>query len=180
MKRFFCFLAVPILLCFFSCSDNLDVPDDVFSLKAKIFNCSIAPPNNPNFEDANNNVYAYRADALFAVPAIQTGGHSTVDESTDLGVNFFFDPSTAQDPNQTYNIDSGSGSMNSAYVFYIINGDEYISDGVSGTLTVQKLDLELNGSVIRLRCSFNEVNVVNNADSNDQLCIKDFELVYND
>lgn len=177
MKIFFCFLAVPILLCFYSCSDNSDKPDDSYSLKAAIStDCS----TTINFEDANNNVYAYRADALFAVPTIQTGGHSTVDESTDLGVNFFFDPSNAQDPNQTYNIDSGSGSMNSAYVFYIINGDEYISDGMSGTLTVQKLNLELNGSVIRLRCAFNEVNVVNNADSNDQLCIKDFELVYND
>jgi hypothetical protein len=128
-----------------------------------------------NFEDLNNNVYGYRADALFAVPAIQAGGHSTIDESTDLGFNLFFDPNNTE--RKVYTIDGSSALMGTAYVFYTVSGTEYVSsDNNTGNLVVESLQLSSEGEPVTLIATFNDVEVVNNANPKDKRCISAFEI----
>lgn len=132
-----------------------------------------------NFEDLESNVYGYRADALFTVPTIQTGGHSTIDESTDLGFNLFFDPDDLERTN--YNVDGSSGQVGTAYVFYIVGGTEYISsDANTSELIVERLELNSEGKVVVLVASFDNVEVVNNSNSSDVRCINKFKISFFD
>ncbi|GEM_PF-4921133 len=130
-----------------------------------------------NFEDLENNVYGYRIDALFAIPGIQTGGHSTIDESTDLGFNLFFDPESTEKEN--YIIDGSSGINGTSYVFYIVGDTEYFSsDDNTEMLKVETLELDPDGNVATLEASFNNVQVVNVEDTEDIRCINSFKISF--
>lgn len=130
-----------------------------------------------NFEDLDSNVYGYRADAVFAKPVIQTGGHSTIDEATDLGFNLFFDPNNLGKTN--YKVDGTSEQVGTAYVFSIIGGTEYISsDANTSNLMIERLGLDADGRVEVLVASFNNVEVVNNANPSDVRCINNFRISF--
>ncbi len=130
-----------------------------------------------NFEDLQNNVYAYRADAIFTIPSIQAGGHDTIDESTDLGFNLFID--TNDLAREEYIIDGSSSIVGTAYIYFIIGNDEYISsNNNTAKLIVENLRLASDGKVEPLTATFNNVIVVNNKDSGDVRCISAFRITF--
>ncbi len=166
-----------VLLLIYGCGGN---DDNVRSSRSLLVRATIDLPcsnADPNFTDHEDNVYAYRADALFAIPAIQAGGHSTVDESTDLGLNLFFEFGNLSRMN--YPIDDGNGIPGTSYVFYTIAGEQYISSANNtDMLVVEDLELAEDGSVISLVCTFNNIEVVNIYDPNDKFCINLFRLEF--
>ena len=74
--------------------------------------------------DVNDNVYVYDVFATFGLESIQAGGHSTVLETTDLGVNIFGPESKG-----VYTITDGTDiELGDAFVFYTDeDGVEWIS-----------------------------------------------------
>lgn len=135
---------------------------------------------NINFEDFDHNVYGYRADALFTVPSIQTGGHSTLDESTDLGFNLFID---INDLNKTsYTVTNGGIITGTAYVFYKVGGvggEEFTSTGTSGTLEVERLTLdEDKDKVLVLKATMNNVEIANINDPSKIRCVNNFKIEF--
>ncbi|WP_248723858.1 hypothetical protein [Seonamhaeicola sp. ML3] len=163
-----------------SCSSEPSNPMAIIigaSLEASISN-NTSCSTNINFEDLDNNVYAYRADAGFAKPTVQAGGHSTIDESTDLGFNIFIDLDNLEKEN--YTIDDASATVGSAYVFYRVGTTEYFStDNNTGSLVVERLELDSDsGMVLSLRATFNNVEVVNVSNPNDVRCINKFKISY--
>ncbi len=156
-------------------SENND-PSSLRAAIAEICNSTI------NFVDLDENVYAYRADDLFFVPSIQTGGHSTATEISDLGANIFAALPIELNIVGTFLIDEGTANPGTAYIFYIDeSGTEYTSTSSNtGILTVQNIDISEDGSEINsLMFSFNNVEVANIIDFEDKLCINAFELIYN-
>ena len=134
-----------------------------------------------NFEDLNQNVYAYRADDFFYVPSVQAGGHSDQNEATDLGANIFAMLPVGLNLEGNYDIDGASGLPGTAYIFYHDRfGNVYISsDNNTARLSVTQVQFSEDGlTVERLAFSFNNVEVINNYDAEDILCINAFELVY--
>lgn len=168
------------VISFISCSNNNSNTNTIIigaSLEASISvdeNCT----TTINFEDLESNVYAYRADASFAVPAVQAGGHSTIDESTDLGFNIFIDLDDTERTN--YSLDGSSGLLGTAYVFYIVGSTTYVSsDNNTGNLVVERLELDpTNGKVLALRATFNNVEIVNNDNINDVRCVNKFKITF--
>ncbi|MFD2727337.1 hypothetical protein [Hyunsoonleella rubra] len=166
-----------VLLFFLNCSTKESNPNAIVilsELEAAISfdeNCT----STINFEDFDHNVYGYRADADFGVPSVQTGGHSTLDETTDLGFNMFFDPNDTERTN--YTIDGSSGQVGTAYVFYIVGGVQYISSDTNpSNLVIDNLVLNDNGQVEILVASFNNVEVVNNSNVSDVRCVNAYKM----
>jgi hypothetical protein len=177
MKTVFNFYLIGLaLFLFWSCNRQAQERiSDPLSVKAAIDpNCV----TRINFEDLDNNVYAYRADAIFAAPSIQAGGHSTMDESTDLGVNIFVDLSDLTNIN--YAISGGSGIAGTAFVYYINGDSEYISTyDNTENLIIDAIEVLQDGTISKFICRFNNVQVENNMNPSDLLCINGFELVFN-
>lgn len=177
MRAIHCLLICSLFL-FFNCSNTSD--DERRStgkdLKAAI---AVECSSTINFEDLNQNVYAYRADMYFGVPSVQAGGHSTEDESTDLGVNFFLDLESLE--SGQYVISGNYGASGTAYVFYIVDGVEYIStEDNAGTLFVDEITFDDNLEVTGLSCRFNNIQVADNTNASNTLCVNNFELVFLD
>lgn len=180
MKSLLKFFAICLPLAFFtSCSKAGGSTNTIIigpTLEAAISsdeNCT----ETINFEDFDNNVYAYRADAGFTVPTVQAGGHSTIDESTDLGFNLFIDPEASDRTN--YAIRSSGIEIGTAYIFYKISGTEYISSGNGGgDIVVQWLDLDDDGKVLSLKATFNNVEIVIGGDPNTKRCINNFVITF--
>lgn len=144
---------------------------------------AISPDCNPNinFEDDQGNVYAYRADNIFGVVSIQTGGHSTPNETTDLGVNIYgADPIFGLPSTSSYTVTDGSRDPGTAYVFYIDNGTEYIStaNNVGKSIRLDGLTLSPDGTVTEILVSFSEIEMANNNDPTELLCVTAFNLSY--
>lgn len=157
--------------------DKSSTGNDLFAAIAEA--CS----TNINYEDDQENVYAYRADNIFGVVSIQAGGHSVPDESTDLGVNIFgADPIFELPETSTYTISAGEISPGTAYVFYFDgSGDEFISsnDNAGAEIRLELLSLSESGAVEELRIAFNNVEVINTSDPEAKLCINGFVLNVN-
>jgi hypothetical protein len=130
------------------------------------------------YQDLDDNVYAYRADDLFNVPSVQAGGHSDESELNDLGVNIFVDLESLL--TGTYSIDGGNALPGTAYVYYYqADGTIWIStDANTENLVVEILEFREDGTVSKLSGTFNNVEVANNDDPGDTLCINNFELIF--
>ncbi|WP_353778014.1 hypothetical protein [Winogradskyella sp. 3972H.M.0a.05] len=174
-------LSLISFLCVFNCNSNEQEAGRLggSSLEAAVSeDCSRAI----NFEDLDNNVYAYRADDIFfGAPSIQTGGHSDEEELTDLGANIFATNASGVDLVGDYAI-NGSIGPGTAYIFYFDGtGNQYISSANNTeVLTVSEIVFnEDTVTVERLVFTFNNVEVANVYDPEDVLCISAFELFYN-
>ena len=130
------------------------------------------------FNDLDDNVYAYRADDLFGVPSVQAGGHSDPDQLTDLGVNVFADLESLVTGN--YSIDGGNALPGTAYVYYIPGaGTQYTSTGNNTeNLVIEILEINEEGTLTKLKGTFNNVEVANITNPDDKLCINEFELIF--
>lgn len=167
-----------ILLLSCSTADDGDRSSVGNSLVASV---SVDCSSNINYQDDNGNVYAYRADDIFGVVSIQAGGHSTADESTDLGLNIFgADPLFGLPELSTYEVDGSSGQPGTAYIFYIDRGVEYISTdtNLGRTVRIERLTLDTDGSVTELIVNFSNVEMYNTSDPDDLLCIGTFQLSF--
>lgn len=133
-----------------------------------------------NYEDDQEDVYAYRADDIFNEATIQAGGHSTANQSTDLGVNIFgADPLFSLPETSVYTVSAGEVTPGTGYVFYFDgSGDEFISsnDNAGAVIRLESLTLSSTGVVERLKITFNNVEVVNTSDPEAKLCINGFVL----
>lgn len=173
-------LFVLLLLCTLSCStgDDGNRAPVINSLEAAISaNCA----NAINYQDDQGDVYAYRADNIFGAVSIQAGGHSTPDQSTDLGVNIFGqDPIFGLPEPSSYAVNGGSIEPGTGYVFYIINNTEYIStDNNEGKeIKVERLELSSSGAVVEIAISFSNIEMVNTMDPDDLTCVSAFRLSF--
>lgn len=182
--KFLVALISVVLLCLFSLFQSCSSVDDsnrtglTNSLSAALgVNC----PTNINYQDDNGNVYAYRADNIFGSVSIQTGGHSTPDESTDLGLNLFAeDPLFGLPELSSYAIDGGSGDPGTAYVFYIDGVEEFIStDNNTGKRAqIERLTLDTSGVVTELVLSVSGIEMYNTSDPEELICLGIFQLSF--
>ncbi len=179
MTRLWCYCLVFFMV---SCSSNNEEE------RTAIINSLIAALDpscitTTNYQDHQGDVYAYRVDHLFNSVSIQAGGHSSGNETPDLGFNLFgTDPLFGLPNTSTYTVDSGSNIPGSSYVFYYDGtGAEYIStdNNMGVLLNLDLLTIAPDGSVTELKASFNQVEVMNTIDHNDKLCVNAFQLVVN-
>ena len=171
--------SILLVFVFISCSSG---DDDGKSGSGNDLIAAIAEAcsTNINYEDDQENVYAYRADNIFGQVSIQAGGHSTENESTDLGVNIFgADPIFSLPNTSTYTVDEGGLIPGSGYVFYFDgSGDEFIStsNNEGALIRLESLTLTEAGAVEQLRITFDNIEVANTSDPDDKRCISAFDL----
>ncbi|PQB05878.1 hypothetical protein [Aureitalea marina] len=137
--------------------------------------------DNINYEDDDGNVYAYRADNIFGVVSIQVGGHSTPDESTDPGVNLYgANPVFGLPDTGTYSVTDGSLEPGTGYVFYIDGTNEYIStrNNQGKPIRIDQLTLTPEGEVSQFTVTFSNLELANNSDPDDKICVNAFQLSF--